>query len=380
MPSRYCRDLTAVPAVRLSLDRTGVATTIGGRRDVPHHSGSGARRSFSTIGDPRFAGPLPTDPHLIPGTRRDYGGGDVTGLTSPGLDSLKTLLLATEAREREIRNDLRYARFQLGAAWLGWGLGWMSLVSAVSKNLRLKASGAVERRKTEVGNLGSNLAASRISIKFDMTTEIAGPHQRMQEALDGMASSSASWVVQTEQRIDRVRARTTASTVVGRAPTKLSRREHALIGTDEPPITIKAHGGRSTVFLYPGFALVARDTGGDFALVDMKELDVQSVSVGFTETERVPPDSVMIGRTWAKSNKDGSRDRRFKDNQELPVMQYGQIRMSSGTGLDEALMFSRAAACTDFARAVMDLKRLLGSGGTRQVATPPTALPGPRGR
>ena len=100
----------------------------------------GGGHPLHQIGDPRLSGPLPTDPFLIPGTRRDFGGGNVSNMTSPGLNSFKELLVATRHRVREIKTDIRKAKWQLSLAWTARALGWMSLISVVAKPIRDSAA------------------------------------------------------------------------------------------------------------------------------------------------------------------------------------------------------------------------------------------------
>lgn len=58
----------------------------------------------------------------------------------------------------------------------------------------------------------------------------------------------------------------------------------------------------------------------------------------FIEEAPIPPDSQVVGRTWAKVNKDGTPDRRFKGNYEIPIVGYGRLTMTSTTGLNEEVL------------------------------------------
>jgi hypothetical protein len=109
--------------------------------------------------------------------------------------------VASRHRAREIKTDIRKAKWQLSLAWTARALGWMSLISVVAKPIRKQASNALAVRRSEVATLDANLAATTISVNFDMDSEVAEPHQRMQAAFDGMASSQRAWSVQTTQRI-----------------------------------------------------------------------------------------------------------------------------------------------------------------------------------
>jgi hypothetical protein len=375
MGSRFRKELTTVPPVRIKVSRQGLVTTIGWR------GSGGGGRALGQIGDPRLSGPLPTEAFLIPGTRRDFGGGNVSEMTSPGLGRFKELLVATRHREQEIRSEIRKAKWQLGVAWTARTLGWISLVALAAKPIRKRTSKALAVRRSEVAMLDRNLAATKISVNFDMDSEVAEPHRRMQTAFDQMVSSQKSWSVQTTQGINRVKARSWAGTVVSRGPACLRRLAASLVDTDDPPLAIDVLRDKSTAYFYPGFVLVGGGPGSDFALIDITELEIASAGTDFVETEFMPSDAQIMGSTWAKANKDGSRDRRFAHNRELPIMRYGLLSLSTARGMNEAFMFSDVQASAKFAAAVADLKRVLASGlkvHRLQESRPPLGGPTPR--
>jgi len=360
MTSRFRGELTIIPPVRIAVRRRGLETTVDWSSQHADRALLGA--DFRLIGDPGRSGPLPTDRFLIPGTRVDFGGGNIGAMTSAGLSQFKELLIATQARERAIRSDIRKARFQYALSWTTRALAWSSLVSVISKSARARAQQAVALRRAEIATLDGNLQASRISVSFNMETPVAEPHQRSLGAFDQLAASSGRWALKTSQMIDRVKARSMSNAVVDRRATQLTRRTDPLVDTADLPLSLPVQNGRSTVYFYPGFVLVVDAARSDFALIDLKELEISHTTTNFTEEERIPSDARLVRKVWAKSNKDGSRDRRFRDNRELPVMLYGELTLRSKGGLHEAFLFSRHDACEAFVRAIKDLKRVLMSG------------------
>ena len=56
------------------------------------------------------------------------------------------------------------------------------------------------------------------------------------------------------------------------------------------------------------------------------------------------PDKILVFKgvdhTWAKVNKDGSPDKRFKGNRQLPICRYGLIQISADSGMDIRLCCS----------------------------------------
>ena len=268
--------------------------------------------------------------------------------------------MATSQRKREIGVDIRKARGQVRMAWAGRVLSWVTL-AALLPPVRRAARNRLETRRTEVATLGANLDASAIMVDFDMESAVGDPQRRLHEAFGRLMGCRGQWSISSSQRIDSVRARTTAASVVARKPASLGRGADPLVRTTEPPLAMPVQGGRSTAYFYPGFVLVASREGRDFALIDLVELNVDARTARFTETEGVPSDATIVGSTWAKSNKDGTRDRRFKNNRELPVASYGELTLSGPGGLNEAFMTSRVEPCREFVAAVRDLQRILAS-------------------
>lgn len=112
------------------------------------------------------------------------------------------------------------------------------------------------------------------------------------------------------------------------------------------------------ILIYPGVAVIPRADGA-FALIDLRDLQVTTDGVRFQETESVPRDAEVVGQTWAKTNKDGSPDRRFKENYAIPICLYGQIAFRSQTGVTEEYMVSNAAAALAFGAAMNAYKTAL---------------------
>ena len=56
----------------------------------------------------------------------------------------------------------------------------------------------------------------------------------------------------------------------------------------------------------------------------------------------MPRDGQRIDTTWRYVNVKGGPDRRYKNNQKLPVMLYGKIELASQGGLHWLIQCSRA--------------------------------------
>lgn len=54
----------------------------------------------------------------------------------------------------------------------------------------------------------------------------------------------------------------------------------------------------------------------------------------FIEDQGVPPDSHVVDYTWRFVNKKGGPDRRFNNNRQIPIAQYGFLQLQSQTGMN----------------------------------------------
>jgi hypothetical protein len=135
--------------------------------------------------------------------------------------------------------------------------------------------------------------------------------------------------------------------------------KHIPIIQSPTPAMHMMNANGADLFLYPGFSLVAGQT--DFALIDYKDLEIVPDNITFLEEEVIPPDTKVVGSTWAKVNKGGSRDLRFKNNYEIPAVLYGSLTLRSAKGLNEVYMFSNSRSGLTFGRALLKYKSLIAS-------------------
>jgi hypothetical protein len=85
--------------------------------------------------------------------------------------------------------------------------------------------------------------------------------------------------------------------------------------------------------------------------VSYESLDISFAPTRFIEDNEVPSDAKVIDRTWRFVNKKGGPDRRFSNNRQLPIAQYGAIELRSPTGLNIHLQVSNIQAAEYSAQA-----------------------------
>ena len=90
--------------------------------------------------------------------------------------------------------------------------------------------------------------------------------------------------------------------------------------------------------------------------IDYAELQANNSPVTFVESGSVPSDATVTGKTWQYVNKKGGPDKRFKNNREMPLCRYNELRLSTDTGLDVYLMCSRDGGFDELVQVLKERK------------------------
>lgn len=386
MGLHYRHSLTLIPGVRLNIGRRGISTTIG----VPGASVNlGARGAYVNLGIPgtglgvrsrvdpehgraqrRDAAPEPnprlTQPEwasspefeavrwghrgrevsYVPAA--DIGSAPVGALTSPGLAEFKRIVQETLIRKSEIEREIPTARWQVRWSKFKRGLAKVVLLG-LANGLYRRQTDEIAAREDELMKLQLNLEESVVHVEFDMADEIRAAFDRFATAFKAIRACSAKWDVTRSRAVDQFHERSIASNAVARKPIEFWEGNGPGIKTYRDALAFGNITG-TTLYLYPGFALVTNPRS-EFALVEFTDLRVAASLTRFQETEGVPADGELVGQTWFKANKDGSRDRRFNGNYQIPIVQYGQIEFTSAGGINERYLLSRSGACMSFGQA-----------------------------
>ena len=81
----------------------------------------------------------------------------------------------------------------------------------------------------------------------------------------------------------------------------------------------------------------------------------------FIESEKLCNDTETIDRTWKKVNKNGTRDKRFKGNYQIPIVKYGKIILKNISGLNEEYTFSNYDKSSKFSDTFLNYINILKS-------------------
>ena len=417
MPVRFQHRVQLFPGVRLNFSGGGLSVTLGvpgASVNVGQHGsilnlgipGTGVSYrqrlggpsrpveapEHSSPQEPGFSGYRPRsapDP-LAPGAT-EIRSATVERLTSEDLAGLKRLLSEASSTRERLTREATAAVTARAEAWRTYQRSAKFPLSLVSKRRLPGLQAAYEAAEEELAETVARLDGCRVAVDFAFDEAALTAWNALVAAHATLSRCSVIWDVTSEAAVDRVKTRSSASKAIQRRPIRLSRGGAPVVASSWAGLRIGNANGED-LEIFPGFCLIRQRGGSDFALLDLRELDLQVWRQRFVEDEQVPPDAAVVDTTWSKVNKNGERDRRFADNRQIPIMAYGQLAFRSRTGLHEEYMASSAEAAVAFGAAFAGMQQALDDlarrsqagevagapawdGGAAEGETPPFTVP-----
>ena len=374
MSLRFRQSFQLFPGVRINVGKSGISTSIGvpgatlnvGNKGVHATVGiPGSGLSYRTkISSPAIAvspgagqgiEPVPSTPSNTPSNAqvyvpsigmREIGSASVEILTSKSLTELREIIAIARNQLSQVQSDLAEATGVLSSQEKELKRKKGSIFRWFYKKRIAELEEIIPVTKSEVDRLKEWSENTKIRISFETTDSAQRAYAALVRAFSSLKSCSAKWDITSDREANRVVERTMATRTINRYPVTFDFASNDLIEFDGNAMRFENVNGED-ILLYPGLVLMARSDGA-FALIDIRELHVTATATNFVEEERVPPDSQVIGHTWFKVNKDGSPDRRFKENYQIPVCEYGRLMFESGGGVTEEYQVSGVRAAAAF--------------------------------
>lgn len=111
-------------------------------------------------------------------------------------------------------------------------------------------------------------------------------------------------------------------------------------------------------YFYPLFILAFDED--KIGYLDYRDVFMKDEEIERMETSYYPPkDFLKVGERWEKQNKDGSPNKRYKENRLLPIVKYLRFDIADLSELDETYLFSNIDKGKEFIKAFRNYKGLL---------------------
>jgi hypothetical protein len=177
-------------------------------------------------------------------------------------------------------------------------------------------------------------------LSFDLDKEAELEWKKLTEIIYGMRDSKKLWLVETASYNSNTKVNAGAYRNISRgdATVKIVKPKRSTgfsVTTDVPTALIRSN--KCKVLFIPSGILIKK--GIKVVAYSYDEVNLISSTTNFIENGFVARDAEIIRQTWQFVNKNGTPDRRYKNNRQLPVCLYGTLTIR-GNNLDIELQTS----------------------------------------
>lgn len=359
----FRKRIKIIPGVYLNFSRNGISTSIGfkGASVTLGKSGTYLNTSVPGLGiynrqkislgnnKPQS---MSDDFQYLAELPENIFSANVQEITSNDMMGIKQAILAARQERKELENDIQKIKSALFTSKIKLVASYLMIFGLINKKVVKKIKGNINNQKEALNGLQKCLENCYVKIEIAFDEEIKLRYDKIVNSFKQLSTSKKIWDVTGAYLEDRIRTRSAASTVVQKKEVKFGITNLPEIKTEYPALHFQNANG-ADLFFYPTFIVMYQDKE-NFALIGYNELDFHYSAIRFVEEGIIPKDSMIIDKTWKKVNKNGTPDRRFKGNYQIPIVRYGKISLTTKMGINEEYSFSNYEATELFGNAFLD--------------------------
>ena len=271
---------------------------------------------------------------------------DPSYLTSEEMFGLKKIILNYQIEKERLKQDLESARKNYARFTFFMYISFILIIGLPFFKIIIRKWKELSHNKNQLNEEYSSYA---LDVDISLDKDIENNYLELKKSFSDLMNVNQIWSLITSQNIDRVKQRSFASTKISRVDTRFVAKELDFIKTQYSPVTLISSNGL-TLYFYPCFLIAMNETDNDFAVISYQNVTVLQKVVSFSENKSLPSDAVIEGYTYKYVNKNGSPDKRYNDNPQIPIASYYQLSLSSATGLNESYLISNAKIGESFGK------------------------------
>lgn len=166
-------------------------------------------------------------------------------------------------------------------------------------------------------------------IKYDLDKDASLKWEKYLEIINILKSSKKIWIVESSKLNLNIKYNAGASRNILRSVARVKRikPKHNTgfkVKTNITSVVIKSN--KYSLLFLPSNIIVKN--GVRYTAYSYDQLMVYSSTTNFIESNIVPRDAEIIRYTWQYVNKNGTADKRFNNNRQLPVCRYGLLHFT----------------------------------------------------
>lgn len=208
-----------------------------------------------------------------------------------------------------------------------------------------------EGKRQGIAALDAEITRTFLDLTFRDSIKDAASWDEAVYHFEAVMKSFRIWDVTTTQRANKIAQRTVADHQISRSVVNdRTRRTLDFIRADVEHLFLPNLNGPD-LYVFPTFIVLFKNYQ-QFSIHDLAGVNVIFSGTNFHETEGVPKDSQVVGHTWRYANKNGTPDKRFNNNFQIPIARYGDLELVSNSGINDAYLFSNYAAFDAFSNSL----------------------------
>ncbi len=278
---------------------------------------------------------------------------EINKLTSTSLIEFKETLLEVYNDRIELIQEIEITKKQIKSAKSNFIISRIFIVGFVIKSFKEK----IIDKEEYLCDIENQLKESYVNIDVDFDKEFEEKYINTLNSYKTLLTTEITWDITSSVEQDMKATRSAASSVITRKPVKFKFDNIDIIKSKYSAFHIENKNG-GDLYIYPAFVIISNNKK-EFALIDIKEFEMKFSQQQFIEQEKIPSDTKIIDKTWAKVNKNGSPDKRFVGNYEIPIVSYGRIEIKSKSGLNETYAFSNYEKSKEFVDVFVEYQKAL---------------------
>lgn len=278
---------------------------------------------------------------------------ETSKLTSSSLVELKETLLEVYNDRIELAQEIKQTQKQIKWAKTNYVIARLVILGFVIKSFKDK----INALEDYLADIEKQLDGSLVNIDIYFEKEFEDKYISCTDHYKTLLTSEIIWDITSSVKQDMKATRSAASSSVTRVVVNFKFDNIDIIKSTYPAFHFENKNG-GDLYIYPAFVIIS-DSNKEFALIEINEIQIEFSQQRFLEEEKIPSDTKIIDKTWAKVNKNGSPDKRFSDNYEIPIVKYGEINIKSKSGLNETYAFSSYEKSQEFVNSFTEYQESL---------------------
>lgn len=192
--------------------------------------------------------------------------------------------------------------------------------------------------------------AGRVKIQYDFD-EISKKHAKaLSEAIDCIKSCVSVWQMNDIFSNQTKRTSAGADQSISRTKIEIIDKKPYFLNTNATCYFVKLK--KEKLFILPDIIIIISKNG--INAFNIKDLKITVSDINFVE-DIAPNDTEILSYTWQFVNKNGTPDKRYKNNRQLPICHYGILNFQTDTGFNTDLCISNYSKALNFKQIIENM-------------------------